>query len=354
MKKAFITFVLFLNIMAIAALLFSYLAIYIPPDKFWPTAIFGLAYPFLAMANILFIVFWIFVKPRNLLFSMFALLLGFGFLKRYFQLFGDSTDKNGIKVVSYNVMLFGGEKGSSQRSNANRIISFLDQQNADIICLQDAQLGRNNAFNAANAVKQLKTIEHYHFGRASVTFGVVTFTRYPIIKMGEIRTKNSNNIAIFTDVLIGKDTVRIFNVHMQSYKIDPRKYGIIDSPGITEEEDLRELREIGGKLKRAFQFRAGQAREIRKYIEETPYPVIICGDFNDTPVSYAYQRLRGDRNDAFVESGRGMGRTYIGKLPSFRIDNILCSDDFKAYNFKTSSDFRMSDHLPISCTLIMK
>lgn len=353
MRKTFIFLLFMLNIMAVAALLVSYLAVFIAPDKLWVPAIFGLAYPFILLANLLFVAFWIFVKPRNLFLSLIPILLGGVFINRYFQLTGKSTSDKGIRVISYNVMLFGGEKGSNQRTNANKIVEYLNQQNADIICLQDVQLGRNNAFNAASAVKELKTIEHYHFGRSSVTYGVVTFTRYPILKMGEIRTKNSSNIAIYTDVLIDSDTVRIFNIHLQSYKIDPRKYAIIESPGIDDERDLREMREIGSKLKRGFQFRAGQVREISDFIEQTPYPVIICGDFNDTPVSYAYQQILGNRNDAFVKAGSGFGRTYIGKLPSFRIDNIFYSNDFKAYNFKTAN-FRMSDHLPVSCKLIKK
>ena len=353
MRKTVIFLLLLINILAVAALLVSYLAVFIAPDKLWVPAIFGLAYPFILLANLLFVAFWIFVKPRVLFLSLIPILLGGVFINRYFQVTGKSTNDEGIRVLSYNVMLFGGEKGSNQRSNANKIVDYLNQQNADIICLQDVQLGRNNAFNAANAVKELKTIEHYHFGRSSVTYGVVTFTRYPILKMGEIRTKKSSNMAIYTDVLIDSDTVRIFNIHLQSYKIDPRKYAIIESPGIGDERDLKEMREIGSKLKRAFQFRAGQVREITNFIEQTPYPVIICGDFNDTPVSYAYQQILGNRNDAFVKAGRGFGRTYIGKLPSFRIDNIFYSDDFKAYSFKTAN-FRMSDHLPVSCKLIKK
>jgi len=171
--------------------------------------------------------------------------------------------------------------------------------------------------------------------------------------MGEIWYKKSANMAIFTDVLIGSDTVRVFNVHLQSYQIDPRKYEIIDSPVIDEKKDLREIREIGGKLKRAFQIRAEQVREIQKVIDKTHYPIIICGDFNDTPVSYTYQQMRGNLNDAFVSSGSGFGRTYIGKLPSFRIDNIFHSDKYKSYNFH-AYDFRASDHLPVSCLLIGK
>jgi endonuclease/exonuclease/phosphatase family metal-dependent hydrolase len=286
-------------------------------------------------------------------FSLFAVLLGWGFINRYVQFSGKETDKNGIKIVSYNVQHFAGKKEADQRANASLILDFLDRQNADIICLQETRLRKNSIFNVSNAVKNLKSIEHYHYASSSETFGQITFTRYPIVKMGEIRYQKSPHMAIYTDVIIDSDTVRIFNVHLQSYRIDPRKYEIIDSPGISEEEDIKEIREIGGKLKNAFQMRAQQVREIRRVVDETPYPVIICGDFNDTPVSYSYQKLRGDFNDAFVGSGKGFGRTYIGKLPSFRIDNILYSDTFESYNFQ-AEDFQASDHLPVSCLLIKK
>jgi endonuclease/exonuclease/phosphatase family metal-dependent hydrolase len=337
----------------IFALLISYLSVYIPPDKFWIPSFFGLAFPFFIAVNILFIVFWVFFKPKFLLFSLISVLVGWGFVNRYVQIFGKSTDKVGIKVVSYNIQNFAGVRLADQKASAGKIMDFLNGQNADIICLQDVRLGNNKIFNVANAAKNLKSIEHFHFAGSGLSTGKVTFTRYPIIKMDEIRYKKSSILAIFTDVLIGSDTVRIFNVHLQSYKIDPRKYEIIDSPGIDNEKDIKEIREIGGKLKRAFQIRAEQVREIRKVIDETHYPVIICGDFNDTPVSYSYQQLRGNFNDAFVVSGKGFGRTYIGKLPSFRIDNILFSDSFESYNFQ-SFNFRASDHLPVSCLLIRK
>ncbi len=344
---------LLLNFLVILALILSYLSVYIPPDKFWMPSFFGLAFPFIVLTNIIFIVFWGVVKPRFILFSLVAIIIGLGFINRYVQIGSRKTDKDGIKVVSYNVQNFTGKKIADQKERAARIVDFLNGQNADIICLQDVLLSDNRIFSVKKTVSNLNKIEYYHFARTGGSFGQVTFTKFPIINKGEIKYKKSPNMAIYTDVMIGSDTVRIFNVHMQSYRIDPRKYNIIDSPGIDNGKDIKEIIDIGGKLKRAFQMRAEQVREIRKLIDKTRYPVILCGDFNDTPVSYTYQKMRGDFDDAFVSSGRGLARTYIGKLPSFRIDNILHSDYFKSYNFK-ANNFQESDHLPVSCLLIKK
>jgi len=351
MKKAFRAIILLLNLLAVFALLLSYLSIIIPPDKFWIPAFFGMAYPFIVTANFLFILFWLFFKPKYSIFSLAFVIAGFGFLSRYFQLGGKKLDEGGIKVLSYNVRHFEGFEKGDQKKNADKIVDFLNQQESDIICLQETRLRRNSIFNLANTVKKLKSIEHYHYARASGTYGLVTMTRFPIVGMNEIRFENSGNMAIFTDIIINKDTVRVFNVHLQSYQIDPNKYNIIDSPGIDEEKDIKEVRDMSKKLKKAFERRAQQVRNVRKQIDDSPYPVIICGDFNDTPVSYTYQTMRGDFNDAFISSGKGFGRTYVGKLPSFRIDNIFYSSQFESFNFKTYG-FKMSDHLPVSCSLI--
>ena len=352
-KKVFQNIFLILNIVAVFVLFIAYLSVYISPDKYWIPALFGMAYPFIIVANIFFIVVWLLFKPRNLWFSLIAILIGWSFVSRYVQLNGAEIEAGDMKIVSYNVRYFIAENENTQKENADSIISFLEKQNADIICLQEARLRKKSIFDLANTVKKLSTINHYQYARSSTTYGSVTMTRYPIINMGEIRFDESRNMTIYTDVIINNDTVRIFNVHLQSYQIDPDKYSIIDSPGVNQEEDLKEVREMSIKFKKAFRMRAQQVREIREQINKSPYSVIVCGDFNDTPVSFAYQTLRGDLTDAFVTSGRGFGRTYIGKLPSFRIDNIFYNDNYEAYNFRTY-DFRMSDHLPVSCELVRK
>jgi endonuclease/exonuclease/phosphatase family metal-dependent hydrolase len=341
------------NLFAVFALLISYSSVYIPPDKFWIPAFFGLSYPYIIIVNFLFILFWLFTKPKYSLLSILFILIGFGFLSRYIQISAKNLESGGIKIISYNVRHFEGDQLFDQKIYANKIVEFLNQEQADIICLQEARLRKRNIFNLPETVKNLKSIEHYQYARSSSSYGQVTMTRFPIINMGEIRFEKTSNMSIFTDVVINRDTIRIFNLHLQSYLIDPEKYSIIESPGIDEEKNIKEVREMGSKLKGAFKLRAEQVRVINKYIEESPYPVIVCGDFNDTPVSYSYQKLKGELTDAFVSSGKGIGRTYIGKLPSFRIDYVFHSDKFESYNFKTY-DFRMSDHLPVSCELVKK
>ena len=332
------------------ALLISYSSIYIPPDKYWQPSFFGLAYPIILSVNAAFILLWILVKPKFLLMSLITIFVGWGIFNRYIQLKGKKSDDTQIKVVSYNVKYFNANGAKSQKQTADSIISFLDDLNADIICLQEARLRKNEIFNLPTTVKNLKSINHYQYARSSTTYGSVTMTRYPIVNMGEIRFEGSRNMAIYTDVLIGKDTTRIINVHLQSLHIDPSKYDIIESPNLSEEKDIEQVKEVGSKYKRAVQLRAKQVREIRKYIDDWPHKVLICGDFNDIPTSYSYQTLKGNLLDAFVESGIGIGRTYDGNLPSMRIDNIFISKDFEAYNFQTI-DQQLSDHLPISCEL---
>ena len=324
----------FLNILIVIALIISYLSVFIPPDKFWIPALFGLAFPFLAIGNIVFLMFWLFVKPKFFALSLITFLMGFGFHTRYFQIAGKHTKKEGIKVLSYNVRHFAGDGDANQKDNAQRIVDFLNEQEADIICLQETRLRKNNIFNLPKTVKNLKSIEHYQYARSSTTYGSVTMTRFPIINMGEIRFGNSRNMSIYTDIIIAPDTIRVFNVHLQSYLIDPNKYSIIESPGLDEEQDIKEMREMSSKYKKAVQMRAGQAREIRKDIDESPYPVIVCGDFNDSPISYSYQKLRGKFKDAFVSSGKGFGRSYIGKLPSYRLITFCTVIDLSHSIFK--------------------
>ncbi len=353
MKKLIKAILIGFNTIAALALIISYLSGYYSPEKNWIFSFFGLAYPFILLINVLFLFFWIIAKPRYALISLITIAAGWSFVARYYKLKGKTIGEEGIKILSYNVHHFRGTGNLSEKETAVEISNFLKEHKPDIVCLQEVRLRKNTIFNLPKTVEEFDFINHYQYARSSSTFGSVTLSRYPIVNMNEIRFENSRNITIYTDLVIDADTVRVFNVHLHSYGIDPADYPIIDS-GVSTEEDLKEARELGSKLKDGFLMRSGQVEIIRKAIEETPYPVILCGDLNEVPASYAYQQLRKGLKDAFVCSGKGIGQTYINKLPPLRIDYIFHSPVFDSFDFETHDYFRHSDHLPVSAKLVKR
>ncbi len=342
-----------LNILAATALIISYSSAYIPPDKWWFSSFFGLGFLYIYGINLIFILLWLFLKPRYMIISLVFCLSGLGVINRYIQFRGEIIKKGDLKVISYNVKFFVGTGTKSSKTVADSILRFLAAEDPDLICLQEVRLKNSSVFNLDQIKARHSFVRHYQYASSSTDLGSVTMTRYPIVRMEEIRFKETRNIAIFTDIVVGKDTIRVFNVHLQSYWIDPNKYSIMDSPIISDSEDLREVREVGLKVIRASMLRARQARVISEYIRKSPYSVIVCGDFNDTPVSFTYRKTKGALKDSFVESGKGFAWTYIGRIPSFRIDYIMHSREYRSYNYR-QCNLKLSDHVPVTCDLVKR
>ncbi len=353
LKKIGKVFLLALNILFVTALFISYCSAFIPPDKWWFFSFFGLGFLYIYLINLLFIVFWLILKSRYFIISMIFCLVGFGFISRYIQLGGEKAKKGDLKVISYNVKFFVGNGVKSSKTVADSILKFLASENPDLICLQEVRLKNSAVFNLDQIKARHSFVKHYQYASSSTDLGSVTMTRFPVARMEEIRFKGTRNIAIFTDIVVGKDTIRVFNVHLQSYWIDPNKYSIIESPMISESDDLREVKEVGLKVIKASMLRARQARVISEQIRNSPYPVIVCGDFNDTPASYTYRKTRGNLKDSFVESGKGFAWTYISQLPSFRIDYIMHSKEYRSYNYR-QVNLKLSDHIPVTCDLVKR
>jgi endonuclease/exonuclease/phosphatase family metal-dependent hydrolase len=341
---------LLLNIVAVAGIGVASVSVYISPEEFWLPALFGMAYPYLLVVNMVFMILWIIVKPKFTLISLLAILAGYNHISNYIQLSGRKTDEEGIRVTSYNVKYFMGTDEFPNKENADHIINFLRQNNADIICLQEVRLNKRQIFDITNT--KLPQISHLQLAHTSYAGGPLTMTRYPIVYMGEIRFKNSGNMIIYTDVLIDSDTVRVYNCHLQSYRLREAEINSIDSIDFENHMKAKEkLKELSVKFKDALIKRAEQAATLREHLNECRYPVIVCGDFNDTPVSFTYHTVKGNLEDSFTQSGKGTANTYNGKLPSFRIDYILHSPKFASYNFEVSN-LNHSDHYPISCVLL--
>lgn len=355
MKKLVLFFKKFgfiINIFAAVSLLLAYLASFVPPDVFWPLAIVGLIYPFLLIVNLFFLFFWLVQRSRNFILSLLLILLGIGHLNSLVQLKAYQKESgNGIKILSYNVNYFAYNR-KKRPANSTDLIKYLKNSSADIICLQEVTIAKSGKFSAKGLQETLPNIKYYQLAHSVWFGGPVTFTRYPIVNFGEIRFRNTSNMVLFSDIKInGSQIIRVYNCHLQSFQIRPDDYTIIENPtGGSNRIKLREVLELGHKLVDAFTSRAVQARTVSRHIKSSPYPVVVCGDFNDTPWSYTYRTLKSHLKDSFVESGFGISNTYNGKLPSFRIDFLLHSNYFRSRNYQRDR-VQYSDHFPVSCIL---
>lgn len=343
---------LIINVFVAAFLLLAYIGCFVPPDAFWPFAFFGLTYPFLLIVNLFFLFFWLIQRSRNFILSMVVILLGIGHFNDLVQFNSYKKGKgDGIKILSYNVNYFAYNR-KKKPSNSTDLIQYLKNSSADIICLQEVTIAKTGKFSAKNLQQALPGIKHYQLAHSVWFGGPVTFSRYPIINYGEIRFANTSNMVLFSDIKISSSrTIRVYNCHLQSFQIRPDDYTVIENPTSGSNKlKLREILELGHKLVNAFTSRAAQARAVAKHIKSSPHPVVVCGDFNDTPWSYTYHTLADNLEDSFVESGFGISNTYNGKLPSFRIDFLLHSDSYRSHSYKRDR-VHYSDHFPISCIL---
>ena len=178
-------------------------------------------------------------------------------------------------------------------------------------------------------------------------YGIATYTKYPIIKKGEIIHPGSASLSIFTDILVAEDTFRIFNSHLQSFRLKRMERSFLEELYASEDnQPVNDIRKISVSLKEGFIRRAHQAQVVKDSINRSPYHVIVIGDFNDTPVSYSYRKIRKGLNDAFVKSGYGAGFTYRGNYPPNRIDYILYDNSLVSTNFEILKA-KYSDHYPI-------
>ena len=333
-------------------LLLVYCSVFVPPDDFWPPAFLGLLYPYLLLINLLFLSFYALRKSWKLLFSLTVILVGYQHLFNYIQPVPNfGKNQKGIRILSYNVHYFNGDNTKKQ-SQRSRIIEYLQKEDADIICLQETPLYKTGKLSPEGIRDALPGIKHYQLAHSNSYAGPLTLSKYPIVRLGEIRFEHSANMVLFSDIVLKPgDTVRVYNCHFQSYMITPEDYSLTDpDKSGTNEQQLREAKLISRKMIIAFSIRARQARTVEAQIKKCPYPVIVCGDFNDTPLSYTYHILGQQLKDSFTEAGFGLSNTYNGLLPSFRIDYILYSQHFKALTYQCER-IGLSDHFPVTATL---
>ncbi|UKN01945.1 endonuclease/exonuclease/phosphatase family protein [Paracrocinitomix mangrovi] len=352
---------LWINILDALLLIGAYVNTHISPNSIPYISFLGLGYPIILVIALLFIIFWLFFKRKYALISIITILIGFNHFRHFYAItLSQSELTNPVKVMSFNVHVFDVYNKQNRVENRNSIFSFLNDEQADILCFQEYYHHENsNEFVTKDSMVKLLDLKYIHERYTHEMsgqryFGVATFSKYPIINKGEIPFANdNNNYCIYSDIKINDDTVRVFNAHIGSIRFQSDDYDFFGDPnGPISKSKETAGRRILGRIKQAFEKRAVQAEAVRRQIEASPFPVIVCGDLNDTPVSYSYRQFSANLNDAFVESGNGVGQTYIGKVPSNRIDYIFHDPTMRSSNF-TTHQVNLSDHKPISCLIEM-
>ena len=323
-----------INTIVALLLLLSYGLSFLPPKQFGVLSVLSLGVPVFIIFNVLFSVYWLFKLKRQVLMSTTVLLLGFNYLTSMYQITGEEQPihDTSFKVMSYNVRLFNLFNWIEDNGVDVKIGRFIKAQQPDILCLQEYR--QNKAFELS---------EYYKFerlGGEQVKSGQAIYSKFPIINSGAIEFPNTSNDAIFVDVVHKTDTLRVYNLHLQSSKIDAS----VESLKNQSSENLFK------RLSKTFQVQQSQAALVIDHIGESPYHSIITGDFNNTAYSYVYNAIKGDFQDTFETAGQGFGSTYDFKFFPFRIDFIMAKSEVEVNRYETF-DVKYSDHLPIQATL---
>lgn len=339
-------------------LLLSYASMVVNPAKAWYMTVFGLLFVPIALLNGIFLVLAVRRGSRAFLIPLLALLPSLIFIGRYFQFSSGASEDDGdaIKVLTYNVGHFAlgrepeykGEDGHTVC--ADSVVNFIKRCDADIVCLQEVNLpGEYDVSRFFEKRFHGYNIGYFMYVTDKGSYGNVTLSKFPIVGKGKLTFDKSSNLAIYTDLKIGKGAeVRVYNCHFESYNVSLA--GLKKSVTNKDGDMMWETEE---KMKKSIRRRPEQVDKVMSDIEGCTLESIVTGDFNDNPMSYTYNRLKKGREDSFVEAGKGFGATYSFLWPFIRIDYILYPSHFSAVSHSVPH-VRYSDHYPVIAEIALR
>lgn len=342
---------------------------YLNPTQWWYISLLSLAFPFLLLFMILFLLFWLFVKIRFAVFSAIILVIGFRSISVFFAFhishsFHSEKDPQAIRIVTWNVARFIELRKNNNQGSQTRLkmMEQLREQNADILCLQEFQTSVNNPeyYNNIEYIRKQLNYPYFYFyynDDGSMTYySSIIFSRYPIIDSGLVQypLPTLPDVLLHADIRVNEDTIRVFTTHLQSLQFKKSDYEKISSIERIEKDSLFiKTKTIGSKLKRGIVYRSIQARIVRDELKKGSHPTLLCGDMNDIPNSYTYATVRGNMQDAFLKKSWGVGRTFTGLSPTLRIDYIFADKNFRILQFDRLAK-SLSDHYMLVADVELK
>ena len=324
-------FLFLINSFSAFLFLVSIIIPYMKPSIFSQFSILSLFSPVIIIINILFLFFWIAKLKKQFLLSLIVLIIGMDSLRSFVN-FSDNSKFMGdskISIISYNVRLFNIYKWIKDDKITLKIRDFLQEKSPDIICLQEYQNFEIKLDDYPYVYEKLRG--------NNLRYGQAIFSKHPIVNKGSVNFNSLSNNAIFADIKIQNDTVRIYNIHLQSFSFE-KSNEMIE----INQNNVKVIDDISNTFIKQQQ----QVEMLVNSITKSPYKVIISGDLNNTAFSYVYKQLSNDFNDAFKQKGNGFGITFNYNYVPLRIDFILTQKLFKINKFQTFK-LNLSDHEPI-------
>lgn len=348
------------NLVVVFILILTLIGAQVSPEKLILTAYPSLIFPIIIILNLFFVLFWIIALKWYFVISLLVLLFSANqindTLPVHFGKLYTEKEAKPIKILTYNSMMSAGLQKHDDK-HINPLFQFILETDADIVCLQEFAISPKEKYLTEKDVKKIfekYPYQHiwYKLEQSWAKSGVATFSKFPIINEFNINFDSKFNTMIYSDIVINKDTIRLFNNHLESNRLTERDRDLpLQLKNNFDSENLTgTTRHLSRKLNAAYKKRAMQADLIADLIKKSPYKVIVCGDFNDVPVSYTYTTIKGKLKDAFSETGLGLGWTLNLSIYKFRLDYVLYDSAYVVDNYKVSK-VNYSDHYPVECSI---
>lgn len=335
-----------LNCILIVLTFIAYVLPFLAPKAFPLLSVLTLFLPLFLLLNGLFFIYWLLQLKRQVFFSGIVLLLGITFINKFYKFSSINNDKEekDFTVMSYNVRLFNLFEWIENENVGDSILSFINNQNPDVLCIQEYS-------ENANIDLRVYKYKAVFMQGNKIKTGQAIFSKYPIFDKGDLKIPEIGNNVAYADIKKGKDTLRVYNIHLQSIKISPDVNEISeDVDAINQEKSTQ----VFIRIRDAFKRQEQQADVLVQHKKLCKYPVIICGDMNNSAFSYVYRSIKSNLNDCFEEAGIGFGQTYNFKYYPARIDYIFTDKKLDVKQFTSFTSFENSDHYPIMSRLAFK
>ncbi|MEL6975353.1 MAG: endonuclease/exonuclease/phosphatase family protein [Bacteroidota bacterium] len=336
----FLRIVWALNLVFVLLLLLLFLLPSVSVESFSSLSILVLVAPQLVVINLLFVLFWLYHRKRQFLLSLGVVLFWVIAHPPFYKLGGEDEavgDGHTLSIMTFNVRIFNKYEQLKKKNVDSLIIDLIQKESPDILCFQESP----------HFLEREKTLPSYPYHFVDFVYGAYDgkviqsiFSKYPIVQVDSLPFKNSNNNAVFADILFQEDTLRVYNIHLESFKIIPE----IDA--LKEQESSK----LFSKTRSALQKQYDQGELIRQNMAKTRHPKIVVGDFNNTQYSKVYDLIKGNFSDSYQEKGSGFGKTYDLMGFPMRIDHILSDSSFEVLAHKNYSE-KLSDHYPVKAVL---